>query len=266
VIRDPQLANLPTTVSGLSGDLSSLTSRVSAIETNGYRFMSRSRYTSTTTGVVVPTGANAAMFIAVGGGGGGGGAATTSAGQVRPGNGGLSGNVHVEFHTSNVVAGQTWNVIVGAGGTGFVGSSGNYGGASHVFRVSPSVTFIYAQGGPGGSSNNANVPAVWLSFNDQSFLGFGPTFSSSGYRMARIPPSNAITLAATVAVSGSGGSNAFGHGAVGVVSTGNGFAPSGDPEGYGGGGSGGLNLQSQATQRAGGSGSSGLVIIDWYTK
>jgi hypothetical protein len=251
----------------------SLDYRVGSIEANGYRLMYRSKYESTTTGITVPSGTKAAMITVVGGGGGGGGATTTGSGQASGGNGGLSGLVVVDFLESTnalypnaiVVAGDTWNVIVGAGGTGFAGGQGNFGGASYVVRGS-SQTLVYAEGGFGGFVNSASAAIVRSMHNDQSFYGTGTIYSNVGFRMGRIPGSAPFNISGTAASSGSGGSNAFGHGGPNRGTTGNGLAPSTDPRGYGGGGGGALNLQSQTITRSGGTGSSGLVIIDWYAR
>ncbi|MDF1596939.1 MAG: hypothetical protein P1T08_12745 [Acidimicrobiia bacterium] len=184
-----------------------------------------------------------------GGGGAGGGAAITAAGQFAAGGGGGGGG-YADTATAASALSASETVTVGAGGVGSAGATGGAGGASSFG------TLAIASGGGGGSSGPSLVgPAATLggaggqgSAGDFQTAGGGGGFSVFGFSQ--------------LLKSGIGGSSLLGDTGTGQSQqiSSNGAVASG----YGAGGSGGANLASQGTAKAGGAGGQGIVIVDLY--
>jgi hypothetical protein len=183
-----------------------------------------------------------------GGGGAGRGAFATGPTQVSLGNAGGGGG-YAESILAAATLEDTVSVIVGAGGQGLnPGLPGPDGEASAFGDL------VIASGGTGGgsalSSSNPGIRRGVLGGEGTGDLVIPGGASSWGL----VLPSD------NLAAGGNGGSSALGAGGLGLVTSG----PGNNGTGYGGGGSGGVNLRSQDTARDGGSGSPGIVIVEIY--
>jgi hypothetical protein len=176
-----------------------------------------------------------------GGGGGGIEGITSAAG----GTGGGGGGGHTETIIINPAA--TYAYSVGAGGAG--GTGGDFPGSAGGNTTFGSMT---ANGGAGGSGNTSTT------IGDISLGGLGGTASGGLLNIAGSAGSYGINLNATVTISGSGGSSSSGGGASrGVIDAAGltGLFP-------GGGGSGASSIV--ATDRTGGTGAAGAIIVEEY--
>lgn len=227
-LASPNFSGQPTAPTPTTGDDSTLLATTAFVNGATKRF--RSVWTSSGTySWVCPSGVYQVLFRGWGPGGGGGGGSNGS-----PGGGGGGGG-YLEVLLS-VVPGQSYEVVVGVGGTVSTAvSATSFGGATSVFG-----------GGNGGNGGSGQVGVGGTAGSDavlqlEALSNPGAGFGQSGY------------VIGTTAVGGAGGGS-FGtppsypnmSGAAGTT----GFWP-------GGGGSGGAN-------GAGGSGANGLVIIEWF--
>jgi hypothetical protein len=211
------------------------------------RLIAVQRFTSS--GTYTPTsGATSAIIYCAGGGGGGGGGAATNSAQNSVAGPGSSGAWAVVRVTS--LSSQT--VTIGAGGPGGVAgaNAGTAGGQTSVG------TWAVCPGGGGGSAGAATAFANTTLVGNPGSVSSAPT-STATLLYGSIGGSGTYAQLAyngTALVSGIGGSNPFGSGAVGSAV--NGF-------GYGSGGTGALVGISSAAV-AGGSGAGGIVLIFEY--
>jgi hypothetical protein len=178
----------------------------------------------------------------VGGGGQGGGAGGT-AGEV--GGGGGSGGVVVGFYTW--VAGQTsMSYAIGAAGSGAaVNTTGNNG--TDTTTTYNSVTYT-ASGGVGGTVIAAG--------------GAGGAATGGTLNLAGGDGENGGVMAATSNYQGGGGSPKLGLGAGGTMPVTAGGADGNVGSGYGAGGAGG-RCGTATTNRAGGAGTQGVLLIEY---
>lgn len=125
----------------------------------------RQAYTSTTSGISIPSGAKKLRIICLGGGGGGGGGTLSVPTSGRSGGGGGSGGgTYLTEHHVPFLSG-TINVVVGAGGTGGAGSTnlgiagtnGTSGGFSYVEGTLNGVTTRLAAGPNGFGGTGGGV-------------------------------------------------------------------------------------------------------------
>jgi hypothetical protein len=125
----------------------------------------RQAYTSTTSGISIPSGAKKLRIICLGGGGGGGGGTLSVPTSGRSGGGGGSGGgTYLTEHHVAFLSG-TITVVVGAGGTGGAGSTnlgvsgtnGTGGGFSYVEGTLNSVTTRLAAGPNGFGGTGGNI-------------------------------------------------------------------------------------------------------------
>lgn len=174
--------------------------------------------------------------IEVVGGGGGGGSATNDTGAVGAGGGGGGYSKKLIDEAS---LGATETVTVGAGGSASSSGAGGAGGTSSFGA------HLSATGGGGGAENGG-------SFATRGSGSGGDINIDGGYGF-RGGLATAVSL-------GTGGDSHLGIGAPHTTAGGNG-ASGGD---YGGGGSGGYS--SSATDRDGGAGGTGVVIVYEYTR
>ncbi len=161
----------------------------------------RQAYTSTTSGISIPSGAKKLRIICLGGGGGGGGGTLNNTTTNRSGGGGGSGGGtyltehHVAFLSGTITA------VVGAGGTGGAGSTslgvagtnGNGGGFSYVEGTLNGVTTRLSIGpngfgGTGGSTATANGGGVAVAGLQGGSGGNGFTFTNGGFPGATNSP------------------------------------------------------------------------------
>ena len=173
----------------------------------------------------VPAGVSSVTVQAWGSGGAGGGSTSNKNGGSGGGGGGYT------TASLGVTSGQSIIVTVGAGGTGSTGNGTN--GTATSFLA------LTANGGTGGVINQGNV-------------GVGGTASGGS---TNISGSNGIVGTQSIGGNGGAGANGGAGGNGGTASNGgNGTSPGGG----GGGGESGKN-----TDRAGGNGAAGRVIVTW---
>lgn len=199
-----------------------------------------------------PAGLKFLVVECAGGGGAGAGTPATGSGSTSAGPGGSSGS----YARSKIAAGDlssSETVTIGAGGTGSSGATGNNGEDSSLG------SHVIAKGGRGGSLPSAS-PSTQGIYNDGTA---GVAGSTGQLTFAGGPGAGSQTdwENNNKAMSGSGGNSRFGGGAISVRANASGAnAPS---ESYGGGGSGSAVSASQ-TAKAGGNGTSGILILYEY--
>lgn len=188
-------------------------------------------------------------FIAVGGGGGGGGADGQGAGTAACGGGGAGGG-NTSVLTTQIESSYT--ITIGAGGTGGTGTAGGNGAPGGDTTVVSGAISLTAPGGGGGSGavgtsgfNNATAGA--------SSLGTGGTIIGRGADGLA-----GIVVTAFPASAGNSGGSVLGGGRRGSV---NGVGANGANRGEGGSGAGSREV---TTDRDGGDGLGGAVIIREY--
>lgn len=206
--------------------------------------------TFTSSATYTPTaGTNLIIVEGIGGGGAGGGAPVTLSGNVGFGCGGHAGAYgKAMFTISEIGASQT--ISIGSGGAASTGAGGN-GGNSTLGSL---ITFGGGAGGPrvGNTAppliaGNGN-PSAATSISANIIRGYGQN-STVGF-----------ALSTAAIYSSAGASSSYGSGGSSVNTTGNGQSASG----FGAGGSGACAQQNNATERLGGSGSPGFIIIYEY--
>jgi hypothetical protein len=182
--------------------------------------------------------------------GGGGGGTTSVAASAAAGGGGGSGGYFRRRYT--IAAASTGTVVIGTAGTAGVATGGN-GGTGGNTTFTDGTTLCTANGGLGGlGMTGGNLKCAEG--------GAGGAVSTNGdLNASGSPGAPALTLAATQASSGAGGSCLAGGGGVGVAAQGAGVAGAG----HGSGGSGGCTINAGAAV-TGGAGTGGLVIITEY--
>lgn len=191
---------------------------------------------------LAPAGITKVYLTMIGGGGAGGGAQVSGVGSE--GGGGGSG-AYVINRTYTVVAGNSYTVTVGAGGTGVNASTGNTGGTTTFDTAS-------VNGGGGGSAGTAGAAgaAGTGGFAASQNTGGGYTFAGTA----------GAAGTASGHKSGGGGGSPFGSGASGFANAdNNGAAASANT---GAGGSGACDVSSNSA-RPGGAGGSGEVLVQW---
>lgn len=197
-----------------------------------------------------PTNLKFVIVETVGGGGGGGGVSGASGGNSSFGRGGGGGG----YSRSKVLAaslGSTETVTVGAGGT--AASAGNNTGGNG--GNSSFGSHVVANGGSGGAGGGSGSTVAIAGSNNGGTAGTGDLALPGG------DSKPLMRISSTLGVEGGGGDagGGMGHGAYQ-----NGVAKSGLTGGnYGGGGSGGFDSAS-STNRAGGAGAPGIVIVYEY--
>lgn len=227
--------------------LQELQARVGKVNPNARFYLGR-RVFSTSTRYEPTPGTKAVLLRMVGGGGGGGGT-TGGAGALDASSGGAAG-VFLEVWIANAGPIQGGAIVIGAAGAGGTagGGTGGTGGDTVVTIAGRSFT---AKGGPGGLAMGSGATN---SFQAHTAIQAG---SSSGDFTVAEGGTGGMRLAATSALAGRGGSNPFGCGGTTAAAD-----TTGTPgNGYGSGGGGAV---ATATNRAGGAGRPGLVIIEEF--
>lgn len=192
--------------------------------------------------------------VRVQGGGGGGGGADGAAGAAGASQGGYSGSYAEKFYS--VTPGDQFQYTVGGAGTGGTAgnNSGTAGGTTTWDIAAAHGTSVVAAGGAGGGT-----------------MASGSTFSPSGVgttpalgdatggdiNVSTVASERAVRYSASTGFCTNGASSRFGSGGIAVYnSTGN------NGVGYGSGGSG--TFSNTATDRAGGDGKGGIIIVEEY--
>lgn len=217
----------------------------------------------------VPSGVTNVKVTVIGGGGGGGSSGGT---QFRIGAGGGCGGFGIAY-VSGLTAGQTVSVTVGAGGgsassggtssfgafisctgggAGASGISGQSGGGTNGTATGASYTTTSAQYANGANDSSVSIPfdsGLARGGGGNAVMGSPRYFTSVTYNSC-----NARYYANTMPW---GSDGYYGQGGIGAASDQNG----GNGTGYGSGGGGGFFAYT--SQKSGGSGSSGIVIVEW---
>jgi hypothetical protein len=243
----------PILAEAVEAVLASFESRLTAIETTGYRLFTTLYYTvpGSVTAFTKASydGFKAARVRLVGAGGGGGGAVVTSVTEISLGAGG-GGGCYAESFLLNAAIGVSENVTVGTGGAGGIGLAGGTGTASSFGAL------VSANGGNGGDTE--------LATGDNGVAGGTGASTATGQLI--IPGGdggNARNLGVTAPTeSAPGGTSVFGASRISnsTVNGANGF----NARNYGSGGAGAVNDNNEVDVRTGGAGSGGLVIIEVF--
>lgn len=191
-----------------------------------------------------PAGATAILVECVGGGGGGGGQAG-SATQAGLANGGGAGGYLRKLIAS---PSASYPYTIGAKGTGGATSTGN-SGTDTTFGSGGSL--LTAKGGTGGGTSGLGTGALIQSG------GAGGTVSTGGdVNVGGSPGLPGLRLSATVCRGGNGANSYFGSGGRGAAEN-----AAGDNALGSGSGGGGAAVASVNTNRAGGDGTDGIIVI-----
>lgn len=213
----------------------------------------------TTSGTYTPTtNMKYCTIEVVGGGGAGGGAASTSSTQGAAGGGGGGGG-YARKTVAAATIGASKSVTIGAGG--IVGSAGNNPGNAGG-TTSVGSTIVSATGGNGGNGS-AVSGATNIAFAAGGTGGVGSSgdFNATGNAGTG---GYASGVTPTGALPGAGGGSYLGGGAAPVGAGTNSTSIGNAGQNYGGGGSGGYNLLSEASGTTGSAGAQGIVIITEY--
>ena len=189
------------------------------------------------------------ITIEVWGGGGAGGGAT---GNPSAGGGG-AGGAYVKNTTLSVTPGSSYNVTVGATKTGTTTTIQNGNPSSFALTASPAVLLINAVGGNGGAVSSSN--------NNSAAGGVAVATGNIGGTTSNIYGLAGLTGTGTAGSRGGNGGASGGGAAGGTGSTTDAAGATGST--FGGGGAGGKS--STATDRAGGNGAAGQIIITYDT-
>jgi hypothetical protein len=195
--------------------------------------------------------------VQAGGGGAGGAALTTSTQYAAGGAGG--GGAYAESFVLAAALGTSVTVTVGAGGAG--GAAGNNNGTNG--GASSFGTLVTASGGLLGNGRAAQtVPAgrSGVSGAVQTTATGDLTFPGQGGI-----PNVTLPHSLDFITGPSGGFSRLGVGGSGRVrETGTAGLDGNAGTGFGAGGSGGVNTDTQAVGRAGGAGAAGVVIVEVF--
>lgn len=182
---------------------------------------------------VVPNAVTRLRVTVIGGGGAGG------SNTVAPSGGGGGGGSSLTILTG-LTPGMSIPVTVGAGGTPSAGASGGSGGTSSFG------TYVSATGGSGGGGGTSYAPMP----GGSGGAGVGGNVNNAG--------SYGTDSVMSSARGGDGGGQGSGRGTTGALT-----AISGQGYGGGGGGNGSNNTSGAGTGALGGSGASGIVIVEY---
>lgn len=196
-----------------------------------------------------PAGVASILVEVIGGGGGGGGVAAAPSSGASGGAGGGSGG-YARLWVAAASATYTYTVgALGAGGT--AGNNAGSTGGTTTFSASS----LQATGGVGGSgSGGAGITSGGCWEGGAPGVGTNGNFNASGAAGA-----NGVSVLGN-GCGGGGGSSIYGGGAVGEA---NSLAAGNVAGSYGSGGGGAYT--GATTDRAGGNGSAGLIIVWEYS-
>lgn len=232
-----------TTSTSIATTDSSTQAATTAWVRNNAGFAAQVIFTSGASTWTIPTGITKIKVTVVGAGGGGGGVSAVSGSGAGGGGGGIS----IAYYTG-LTPGNTLNYSVGTGGTAGANTGGNggNGGNTTVSSGTQTITTLQANGGQGGAGSNGGVATPGAG----GAAGSGPAGAvlMSGY-IGNTSASSAL------AGNGAGGPLGGGGGQGRVATTGAGS----NATNFGAGGGGALG----ATANIGGTGSNGIVIIEY---
>ncbi len=187
------------------------------------------------------------LFVFACGGGAGGGGATSVNSVARAAGGGSAGSWAISLITA---PSASYAVTIGAGGNGGVaGDSTGSNGGTTIFGP------ISASGGVGGQASGLGTTDMIIGSQSNVSTATGGAINVSGER-----GDAARKFAAGIRISGKGGTSPFGVGGRGLsVNSMSVDSAGSNAGGYGGGGAGAIS--STTVDRAGGNGTSGIVVI-----
>jgi hypothetical protein len=201
--------------------------------------------------ITIPTGATRSRVTLVGGGGGGGGTLTAGCG------GGGGGGATCIKYLTGLTPGNTLSLTIGAAGTGGAAgdNSGGAGGNTTLSSGTQTIPTLTAGGGAGGSPGSGGYSAPAGSggtatngdLNISGGKGFAAILDAGGNANRVCISQGGGSMYAAPVTTAAAGTAANGAAAVG----------------YGGGGAGGVS-PGGATAAAGGDGSPGLAIFEWF--
>lgn len=231
-----------------------------------------SPWTASSGTFTIPEGVTSIQIECWGAGGAGGGAG----GSLNVTGRGGGGGAYARVNTLDVVPGETLTITVGAGGAGANNNNGGAGGNSLV--TYNSLTVALAAGGAGGttaSGNNGGTTPGGLAANcigDVAYgggLGGGGGFGGGGGGGGAAGTSvtggnggtgSSVEAGGTGGAGGLGGSTGGGNGGNGGNQPSSNGAAGNIP---GGGGGGAKSIADNTTNRAGGAGAPGRVVITY---
>lgn len=211
-------------------------------------------------GTYTPTPGTVAIKVEViSGGGGGGGAA---AGSSAVGGGGGGGNYAMKWIAGSSAMNSSYPFVIGAGGGGGAGSAGGNSGSSSIFGSSVLTSPIIVPPGTGGGGSPALTSATIIgTVSSQSGIVSGGDINLFGMQGAP-----GIYTSTAVGLTGYGGSAPCSYSTQTPPLTQNNNSSNGNNgANYGAGGSGASNLNSGGTQKTGGNGSQGIIVV-WEFK
>jgi len=244
---------LYSSAANVVGQLTTANSALAATNSSGtlaMRLFSTVIQTFTGAGTYTPTsGMLYAIIEVVGNGGGGGGSASTTAAQLAYAGGG-GGGEYAKGVFSAATIGASQSVTFGATGTGGTAgaNNGTAGGTVAVGLV------ISAAGGSAGSGSAASATTGGNAGGAGGSGGSGGSFRTKGFF-----GKNSAWSFGVVTITGDGSGSFFSGGVPTASATA--VGPAGT--GYGGGGGGASSFVSAAAQ-AGGTGSTGIVVVTEY--
>lgn len=235
--------------------------RVAGFTTKDYRLVRRLYLYNGTVSYTPTAGTQALHIEGIGGSGAGGGAASSTGGTNNSVGGGGGGGGGARVWLTTLVTGAC---VVAIGAAGSVGAAGNVvggNGGATTFTDTGSTLRLQANGGTGGAGGGASATAL----GGRGAGGAGGTASGT--------PAESVTgttwqgedgdwgvafsiVAATGMLSGKGGGSQYGSGGPGVQASATGSAG----RKYGGGGAGGADAAT--TNRTGGAGAVGIMIVE----
>jgi hypothetical protein len=200
----------------------------------------------------MPAGALTVVIEVLGGGGAGGGAGAAPSGTNSRGSGGGAGGYAWAQRLASALGGSV-AITVGAGGLGNLAANGDPGSGSSFGSE------LVVGGGSGGIYNPSNSVDYWVEGAD------GGT-ATAGDLLVPGQPGEGSNGDGILGSGGGGGSSKYGSGGKRRGSGASAQALAGyAASGYGAGGGGALNTAVISSgNRAGGSGSSGLVVVTTY--
>ena len=220
----------------------------------GYQYWQTVRFTANGSFVKAAyPGIRAVRVRCQGGGGAGGGAGATTSTQTASGGGG-GGGVYAESWILESALSTSHAVTVGTGGTGVAGGQGNSGGTSSFGSL------VIAPGGGGGFNRAASTSPRASSGAAITSGGTGDFIIQGGGGGAGMAFDNDWNINEDYGLFGQGGSSHLGGTSRGAR------GPATSPSAgclYGGGGTGAVNGISES-DKAGGAGAAGIVIVDIF--
>lgn len=206
-----------------------------------------------TTTYTTPAGCTKIRVVGIAGGGGGGGCTGTNSNSAAGGGGG-SGSYFEKIFA--VTASTGYTVAVGTGGGGGSGTGPANGTTGNNTTITVGATTVTANGGLGGIAMAAGT-----TLGTQALGGAGGAISTNGdINLAGHAGFPGLRFSSALAVSGNGAPGLFGMGSPSGIIT---AAAGNNAGGYGAGGGGACSLAN--TNRAGGNGSDGILIIEEYS-